>query len=276
LCISFLVISSTSLPSGAFVTKSTSTCALSSLMMMSPPLSPSTKRVTVFALHTSRMVGTMTVPFMPMTFLKPFLSRFKTSARPSTMMTSSLSSMVGPAGHRSLPYSVISMTRMACDTSSVSSWLSGKTLSVKVFKSSFARSMTKVLLLMRTSSIFSTLTFALQGPMRCIVSSAAAMMAVSALSKELGIMIFPVAFPARGSSRTSMRAILPDRCSSRSSRSSPRSPSVCPNMAPITSGRSTSPSMVMLALMMYFDDTGLIFPMVIPSGVIFFFSGTSF
>jgi len=76
---------------------------------------------------------------------------------------------------------------------------------------------------------------------------AAAIIAVSALSNELGIIISPFVFPFFVSVFTSIRPILPDFCNSRNSRSSPKSPSVCPNIAPITSGLSTTPSIWIVA-----------------------------
>ena len=44
-------------------------------------------------------------------FLNPCFNKFNTSARPSTISISSLSSMFGPAGNLSFPYSRTSMTR---------------------------------------------------------------------------------------------------------------------------------------------------------------------
>src|SRR3989338_4212733 len=111
LWISFCVSSSTSLPSGALHTKSISAVLSSSLIMRSPPRSPSTKAVMVFFPLSSFTVWGMNVPLMAMQFLIPYLRRLSTSALPSTTMTSSLSSTAGPAGRRSLPYSTISITR---------------------------------------------------------------------------------------------------------------------------------------------------------------------
>ncbi len=260
LWISFFASSSTSLPSGARVTKSISATLNKSRKMRFPPRSPSTKTTVSLRCESSITVCGTDVPFIAMTFLNPYLSKLTTSARPSTMMSSSASSMPGPAGSRSFPYSQTSMTRIACETSSASSVLSGITVSTMLRRSCFARSMTCVLLLMRTSSIVCTRTFALQGPILWMTSSAAATIAVSALSSELGMMICPMLFPPLTSMLTSILPIRPERCSSRSSSSSPRSPSVCPKIAPMTSGRSTTPSISMLLLTIYLDDTGLIFP----------------
>ncbi len=103
LWISFFASSSTSLPSGARATKSTSATFINSLRIRLPPLSPSRKTMTSFSRVRSMTVCGTLVPFMATTFLKPCLRRLRTSALPSTMMTSSLSSMPGPAGSLSGP-----------------------------------------------------------------------------------------------------------------------------------------------------------------------------
>src|SRR3989344_6557333 len=95
-----------------------------------------------------------------------------------------------------------------------------------------------------------------------IVSRAAPIIAVSALSRELGIMISPVVFPALVSDLTSILPILPDLCSSLNSNSFPNKPSVWPNIAPMTSGLSTTPSIEIWAWIMYLATTGLIFPIL--------------
>ena len=136
-------------------------------------------------------------------------------------------------------------------------------LSIMYLRSAFARSTTNARLLIRTSSIFVTFSLALHGPMRWMISSAAPTIAVSALSSDEGIMISPAVFPPLVSTLTSILPILPDRWSSRSSKSAPRRPSVWPKMAPMTSGRSTTPSISIVACTMYFADTGLIFAIVI-------------
>ncbi len=191
LWISFFVSSSTSLPSGAFVTKSISVTVKSSRRIRSPPLSPSTKAVTVFLVQSSLTVSGTLVPLSAMAFLNPFFRSVSTSALPSTIMISSDSSISGPAGRWSLPYSVISWMRTETPTSSASSWLSGIVISTICRRSSFARSITCVRFEMRTSSIFWTLSLALHGPMRWMISRLAAMMHVSALSSDDGMMIVP-------------------------------------------------------------------------------------
>ncbi len=104
--------------------------------------------------------------------------------------------------------------------------------------------------------------FALQGPILWIISRAAAIIAVSALSSEEGISIDPLVFPVLVSVLTSILPILPDFCSSLNSRSAPSSPSVYPKIAPMTSGLSTTPSISIVACTMYFAATGLILPMI--------------
>ncbi len=106
----------------------------------------------------------------------------------------------------------------------------------------------------RTSEICSMVTFASQGPTRSTVSMAAAMMAVSALSRLEGAIILPSVLSFSDFSSMSMRPIFPDFCSSLSSNSfGKKRPSVCPNMAPMTSCLSTTPSTTNLASMMYLE-----------------------
>src|SRR3989338_958665 len=263
LWISFFASSSTSFPSGAFVTKSMSATVVNSFIIRLPPLSPSTNAVTTFFPHKSTIVCGTDVPFMAIAFLKPCFNRFKTSALPSTTMTSSLSSIAGPAGSLSLPYSTISITLTEAETSSANSWESGIVFSIIFFSSSFALSITMLLLLTLTSSIFVTSSFALHGPILCIISKAAPTMLVSALSNEEGIIMVPLVLPVLVSVLTSILPILPDFCISLSSKSAPSSPSVWPKIAQITSGLSTTPSISILASTIYLDDTWLILPILI-------------
>ena len=64
------------------------------------------------------------------------------------------------------------------------------------------------------------------------------------------------------SKSTSILPIFPSFCNSRISKSEPSKPSVCPNIAPITSGFSKAPSAEKFACIMYLIDTGLIFAML--------------
>ena len=93
----------------------------------------------------------------------------------------------------------------------------------------------------RTSSIEVTLKLASQGPTLLIVSNDAARMVVSILSKLDGIITSPLVLPDLFVMSTLILPILPVFCNSRKSRLSLSRPSVCPNIAPTTSGFSTKP-----------------------------------
>ena len=235
--------------------------------MRSPPLSPSTQTVTSFFLQSSTIVGGTDVPLIAIAFFIPCFRRLSTSALPSTMIISSLSSIAGPAGSLSFPYSCISITLTEYATSSASSCESGIVVSISCFRSSFALSTTKVLLEILISSMFFTFIFALHGPILWMISIAAATIAVSALSREDGMIISPLVLPDLVSVLTSILPILPDLWSSLSSSSVPRRPSVCPKIAPITSGLSTTPSISISACTIYFAATGLIFPILFASEI---------
>jgi hypothetical protein len=81
---------------------------------------------------------------------------------------------------------------------------------------------------------------------------AAAMTAVSALSKLLGAITVPVVLSLADFSSMSILPILPDFISSLSSKSLGKRPSVWPNMAPMTSCFSTTPSTENLTFITYF------------------------
>ena len=109
--------------------KSTSPICKSSFKMSSPPLSPSTNAVVVlFLLNSPIDWGTLT-PSTATVFLIPYLSKFKTSLRPSTTIIASEEWILGPAGKWSSPYSEISWIRIASLTSSIILMLVGPTLS---------------------------------------------------------------------------------------------------------------------------------------------------
>ena len=74
-----------------------------------------------------------------------------------------------------------------------------------------------------------------------MVSSDAANMAVSTLSRLDGMTISPLDRPALEFILTLILPILPVFCNSLKSRSLLKSPSVCPKIAPTTSGFSTIP-----------------------------------
>ncbi len=92
-----------------------------------------------------------------------------------------------------------------------------------------------------------TAIFAVQGPILWIISKAAAIIEVSALSKLEGIRMVPLVFPVLVSALTSILPIFPLLCNSLNSKSDPNSPSVWPKIAPITSGLSTTPSISIVA-----------------------------
>ncbi len=153
--------------------------------------------------------------------------------------------MSGPAGKPlnsdiSSPLTASFICSDICCESSKSSWNI-------LPKSSFALSITYFLLLILTSSIFSTLILAKQGPTLSIVSIQAAIKDVSELSKDDGIVIIPVVLPLCVFMSTSILPILPVFCNSLNSISGPSKPSVCPKTAPITSGFSMVPSASNLA-----------------------------
>ena len=140
-------------------------------------------------------------------------------------------------------------------TSVIVSPVSFVSLSISI-SSFFDRSIILFLLATLTSSTFSTLISALQGPTLSIVSNADASIAVSTLSRLDGTVISPSDFPFFESMFTSILPILPLFCKSLRSSSSPNSPSVCPKIAPTTSGFSTTPSAVILAFIRYFIVVG--------------------
>ncbi len=153
---SFLVSSSTSFPSGAFAIKSTSVTLSKDLTIMSPPLSPSTKTVTSFSSQSFFIVFGITdaAPPIATTFVISYLRRLRTSALPSTSITSLLFSTSGPAGSLSGPYVVISLDFTSDWTISASSLLSGISVARSCLTRSFALSSTFLLFSALVSSIF--------------------------------------------------------------------------------------------------------------------------
>ena len=162
------------------------------------------------------------------------------------MMIASDSRTLGPAGAFSSPtepiFSILRLWRTSSSSSSESIVPSSK----RSIRISFARSTIFLRLLTRMSSTDATITRATQGPTRSMVSSDAARIAVSARSREVEIRISPVVSPFLLVIWTSILPTRPVLWRSRRSRSSPSNPSVCPNMAPTTSGFSTTPSAVRL------------------------------
>ncbi len=186
-----------------------------------------------------------------MAFLIPYPSNCRTSARPSTTMMASLDSTRGPAGWSA--YSVISAVRACLRTVSTSA-SSVIAVASKARNSSVARSTTWRRFAARTSSISVTRHSARQGPTRSIVSNEAASTAVSTRSIADATVNVPTDCPSAESISTSMRPTRSDSWSVRRSSSSPNSPSVCPNTAPTTSLRSTTPLVCICAWMRYFSE----------------------
>ena len=104
----------------------------------------------------------------------------------------------------------------------------------------------------RISSILSSVTLALQGPTRLMLSTLAAMRAVETRSRLVGMVIAPLVRSFLECRSISILPMRPVFWSSRRSSSGPKSPSVCPKTAPITSGFSTTPSISNLACTTYF------------------------
>ncbi len=112
------------------------------------------------------------------------------------------------------------------DTSLTSSSVLGDPSTTQSFKISFALFKITCLLVSLRSSIFSRNTLAEHGPIRSTLSTAAAIIAVDALSKLEGITIFPEVLSSLEWSDISILPILPVFCSSLKSRSGPKRPSV--------------------------------------------------
>ena len=102
------------------------------------------------------------------------------------------------------------------------------------------------------SSTLSSVTLALQGPTRFMLSMLAAISAVLTRSKLVGIVMEPEVRSFLECKSISILPIRPVFWSSLRSSSGPKSPSVCPKTAPITSGFSTTPSISNLASITYF------------------------
>ena len=220
-------------------------------MISSPPRSPSVNAVTFLFLQISMTALGTFVPPTATEFFIPYRSRFSTSARPSTTIIASESVTLGPHGISSLPKKIISLTLTACFTSSVISWLSGMFSSNMSVRMCFALFTICCRFDARISSILVISIFAMQGPILSMVSREAARTAVSVLSRLDGISIVPFDLPAVDFMFTSILPIRPVFWSSLRSRSLPNSPSVCPNIAPTTSGRSTIPSAFILEWIIY-------------------------
>ena len=117
---------------------------------------------------------------------------------------------------------------------------------------SFARSIMIFLRASRMSSTLSSVTLALQGPTRFMLSMLAAISAVLTRSRLVGIVMMPKVWSFFECRSISILPIRPVFWSSLRSSSGPNKPSVCPKTAPMTSGFSTTPSMSNLACITYF------------------------
>ncbi len=191
------------------------------------------------------------VPSTAIAWLMPHFIRLSTSALPSTMIISSLLVSPGPAGRLSGPNFVMPAF-LPFVTAVVISPLPGAISSSQPFKMLIALLTTFRRFAPRMSSTFSRVTLAVHGPTLSTVSTDAARIAVAVLFSETGITISPLLFPPSDLITIWILPIRPVRCSSRRSKSSPKRPSVCPNIAPTTSGLSTTPSTSIFALMTYF------------------------
>ena len=196
--------------------------------------------MTSLSLVSLMIVSGTLVPLSATTFLIPTFIRRITSALPSTTISEPLSTS-GPAGSFSGPYSMRSMPLREDATSLTTSSVLGDDSTTHFRRISFALVRIAFLFSSRTSSTFSSVILASQGPILSTLSIAAAMIAVETLSRLEGITMDPVVLSRLESRLISIRPILPDFCSSLRSRSGPKSPSVCPKTAPTTSGFSTTP-----------------------------------
>src|SRR3989442_3900484 len=154
----------------------------SSLRIRSPALSPSRKAVTSLSLVSLMMVSGTLVPFSATTFLIPTFIRRMTSALPSTTINEPLSTS-GPAGSFSGPYSIRSTPRREDATSLTTSSVLGDDSTTHLRRMSFALVSMAFRFSSRTSSTFSRVILASQGPILSTLSIAAAIIAVETLSK---------------------------------------------------------------------------------------------
>ena len=173
-----------------------------------PPLSPSTKRVTSFSLDISATIFGIFVPFIAIAFFIPALRRLTTSALPSTTIISLLISTSGPAAIFSSPIS-LTLTVFEWSITDCSISLISGVPELNFSINALALSRIKSLLLVLTSSIPSISNFASHGPTLSIVSTAAAINVVSALSIEVGIVTIPVVMLSLTSISASILPIFP-------------------------------------------------------------------
>ena len=150
----------------------------------------------------------MLVPSNATAFFIPCLSKLRTSPLPSTKITASLESTLGPAGNLPLNLTISSVCR-TCRTVSVIVEPALLESLIKSINNVRARSIITSRLELRLSSKVVTFTVALQGPTRSTVSSAAAKTDVSTWSILEEITISPVDLPLSLLISTSTRPIRP-------------------------------------------------------------------
>ena len=144
---------------------------------MSPPLSPSTKTVTSLSFTRLTIVLGTFAPPTPATFFIPCLSRFITSALPSTRIISLPSFASGPIAIFSMPISIRPAVLASSLICSVNSCVSG--MVVFIFSnSSLALSVTTFLFSCLASSIEIVSNMLVHGPTLSTDSIAAARMLV--------------------------------------------------------------------------------------------------
>ena len=150
---------------------------LSSISKSRPPRSPSRNAVTTdFFDAISMSSGLIPEPIVAIAFLIPNFNSWRTSFRPSTIMSASLSLTLGPAVIPEISFSASSVktartsSKIFLDSSCPELTISSNNV--------FARPMTLSRLADTMFSIDVTLIMALHGPIRSIVSSAAPITAV--------------------------------------------------------------------------------------------------
>ena len=189
-------------------------------------------------------------PSAEIAFFTPQLSKFLTSFLPSTTISDDDDSIFGPQVR---PWNCFAVPTVSTDlTSSITVFDAASPELTSSSSSSLARSTTLVRLVALISWISFTVIFAVHGPILSMVSNEEAIIAVSTLSRLLGIMIIPCTLPPLFSISTSTCPILAVRWSFLNSNSSPSRPSVWPIIAPMMSFLCTVPLTFMSARTIYF------------------------
>ena len=202
--------SSTSFPLGALVTYFIVATCCSSFRIRSPPLSPSRKAVDSFSLEILFIVSGILAPSTAMMLYIPHRIRLIISALPSTRMISLALLTSGPAESFSGPYFSTFATFNVSATSLKISSTEGRDSIVHLCRISLALPIIAFLRACLTSSIFSRVTFAAQGPTLFMLSILAAVSEVETLSMLVGIVIVPVVLSCLDCNCISILPILPD------------------------------------------------------------------